>query len=278
MTQPQSIERVFSRAWELLTQNWIIVVPGVVIGVVVGILTVLLTPAPMVYTTASGTTVYNTGGLFASAGSVLLVGLIGLVAFIATQAFTTGMAGAAWMRGSTTLADGMAAFQNDAGRILLTALALIVLACAAVLLSIPTFFLALLAFYLFTLYAFPAAIVGGRPAIAAITESFQITIARFVPTLILGIIIFAISLVARIIDSVLHFVPFVGPIVGGVLMQIVVAFATLVVVGEYLNLRNTGTIAPGPGAYTPGSYPPGTNPPGSYPPGSYPPGSSGPNS
>jgi hypothetical protein len=262
VTQPQSIERVFSRAWELLTQNWIIVVPGFVIGVVVGILKVLLTPTPIVYTTASGTTVY-TSGLLATAGSSLLLGLIGLIAFIATQAFTTGMAGAAWMRGSTTLADGMAAFQNDAGRILLTALGLIVIAFFAVLLSIPTFGIAFLAFYLFTLYAFPSAVVGGRPAIAAITESFQITIARFVPTLILGIVIFVISLIARTIDAVLHIVPFLGPIVGGILTQIVVAFATLVVVGEYLNLRNSGTIAPAPGGYAsrPGSYPPGPSGP-----------------
>ena len=53
-----------------------------------------------------------------------------------------------------------------------------------------------------------------------------------------------ISLVGGIIAAVLHFIPYLGPIVGGIITQIVVAFATLVVVGEYLNLRTIGTIPP----------------------------------
>lgn len=266
MTQ-QPIESVFSRAWELLTRNWIIIVPGVVIGAIIGVLRALLTPAPLVYTTASGTTVYNTGGMLASVGSGLLLALVGLVAFIATQAFTTGMAGAAWQRGTTTLADGFAAFQEDAGRIILTAIGLILIACVAVVLSIPTLGIAFLAYYLFTLYAFPAAIVGKRPGFEAIAESFRITIARFVPTLILGIIIFVISLIAGLVGAALHFVPFLGPIVAGILTQIVVAFATLVVVGEYLNLRNqaAATIPPAYQATVPpppsSSYPPETGGP-----------------
>src|SRR6202011_2230137 len=76
MTTPQPIESVFSRAWELLTRNWIIIVPGIVIGAILGVLRVLLTPAPIVYTDAAGTTVYNAGALgatFLSAGLLTLV-------------------------------------------------------------------------------------------------------------------------------------------------------------------------------------------------------------
>jgi hypothetical protein len=241
---PQPIESVFSRSWELLTRNWIIIVPGIVIGAILGVLRVLLTPAPVVYTTGAGTTVYNAGALGATFLSVALLSLVGLLAFIATQAFTTGMAGAAWERGTTTLADGFASFQEDAGRIIITAIGLIGLAIVAVIISPFTIFISLLAYYLFTLYAFPAAIVGNRPGFSSIAESFRITIARFVPTLILGIIIFVIGLAGAIIAGVLSFIPFLGPIVGGVIQQIVVAFATLVVVGEYLNLRAIGTIPP----------------------------------
>jgi hypothetical protein len=241
---PQSVEGVFSRAWELLTRNWIIIVPGIVIGAILGVLRVLLTPVPVIYTTSGGTTVYNTGALGATMLSAALLSLVGLIAFIATQAFTTGMAGAAWARGTTTLADGFAAFQEDAGRILITGLGLIVLAVVALVLAIPTLGIAFLAFYLFTLYAFPSAIVGKASGFNSITESFRITIARFVPTLILGIIIFVISLVGTFIAGILHFIPFLGPIVGGIITQIVVAFATLVVVGEYLNLRAAGVVTP----------------------------------
>ena len=253
MTTPQPVESVFSRAWELLSRNWIIIVPGIVIGAIVGVLRVVLTPPAMYTTTAGGTVVYNAGALGATVLSGALLSLIGLIAFIANQAFTTGMAGAAWQRGVATLADGVASFQEDAGRIILTAIGLIVLAIVAVVLSIPTIGLALLAFYLFTLYSFPAAIVGNRPGFSSIAESFQITIARFVPTLILGIVIFVISLVAAFIAAILHAIPFLGPIVGGILTQIVVAYATLVVVGEYLNLRNTGAIAPPTTPNTPGA-------------------------
>jgi hypothetical protein len=243
-TPPQPVESVFSRAWELLTRNWIIIVPGIVIGAILGVLRVVLTPPAVYTTTASGTVVYNTGALGATLISTALLSLIGLIALIANQAFTTGMAGAAWQKGTTTLADGFASFQEDAGRIIITGIGLLGLAIVAVILSIPTLGIALLAYYLFTLYAFPAAIVGNRPGFSSIAESFRITIARFVPTLILGIVIFVISLVAAFIAALLHAIPFLGPIVGGILTQIVVAYAVLVVVGEYLNLRDIGTIAP----------------------------------
>ncbi|MBV8298866.1 MAG: hypothetical protein JO083_04805 [Candidatus Eremiobacteraeota bacterium] len=253
MTTPQPVESVFTRAWELLSRNWIIIVPGIVIGAILGVLRVVLAPPAMYTTDAAGTTVYNAGAVGATILSSALLSLIGLIAYIANQAFTTGMAGAAWQRGVTTLADGFAAFQEDAGRIIITAIGLILLAVVAVVLAIPTIGIALLAFYLFTLYAMPAAIVGNRPGFSSIAESFRITLARFVPTLILGIVIFVITLVATFIAAILHAIPFLGPIVGGILTQIVVAYATLVVVGEYLNLRNTGAIAPPSTPNTPGA-------------------------
>ncbi len=174
----------------------------------------------------------------------MILACLGLLAFIATQAYTTGMAGAAWERGTTDLSDGAAAFQRDFGNIVVTLVGVIVLGFVAALLAVPTLGLSLLVFFLFVLYAFPSAIVGNRPGFSAIAESFRITMARFVPTLILGILIFVMSVIAGIIGAALHFVPFLGPIVGQILVQIVVAYSTLVVVGEYLNLRGAGSIPP----------------------------------
>ncbi len=239
----QPVESLFSRAWDLLQRNWIIIVPGVVIGIVLGVVRTLLTPAPMVYTTVGGTTVvsHNLGGSLLSA---VILACLGLLAFVATQAYTTGMAGAAWMRGTTDLSDGAAAFQRDFGNIVVTLVGVIVLGFIAAILAIPTIGLSMLVFFLFLLYAFPAAIVGNRPGFEAIAESFRIAMARFVPTLILGILIFVMSFIAGLIGAVLHFVPFLGPIVGQILVQVVVAYSTLVVVGEYLNLRAAGSIPP----------------------------------
>jgi len=244
MTEPQPVESVFSRAWELLTRNWIIVVPGIVIGAIVGVLNELL--GPHVVYSADGSVASVTG----SFGSGVLLGLIGTIAYIATVAYTTGMAGAAWQRGSTTLADGSAILQRDAARIFLVAICLIVLGAVAAVLAIFTLGLAILAFFLFTLYVFPSAIVGDRGVAESISESFRITLARFVPTLILGILIFVMRLLAGIIGGVLHIIPFLGPIVGGILVQIVISYVTLAIVGEYVNLRAAGAIPPAPA--TPG--------------------------
>jgi hypothetical protein len=240
VTTPQPVENVFARAWDLLTRNWIIIVPGLVIGLIVGVLSWVLTPHGA-YDPNDPAAV---GKALARASTGLILALVGVVAMIANQAYTVGMAGAAWERGVATIADGAASFREDAGRIVITAIGLIVLAVVAALLALPTLGLSLLAFYVFTLYAMPAAIVGNRPGFSSITESFAITRARFVPTLILAIMIFVISLVAGIVTAPLLFIPLLGPIIQACLVQAVVAYVVLVVVGEYLNLRNAALIPP----------------------------------
>ncbi|MEA2785933.1 MAG: hypothetical protein QOF71_2037 [Candidatus Eremiobacteraeota bacterium] len=259
MTQPPSVESVFSRAWTLLSSNWIIIVPGVVIGVIVGIIHGLLTPH--VYTAADyqnnpSLAMASVGGAFMRA--ILMAG-VGVLGYIATTAYTVGMAGAAWERGTTTLADGSAAFQERSGNVVMTAIGLILLGIVAAVLAIPTITLSLLAFWIFTLYAMPAAVIGNQPGFSAIGQSFQIATKRFVPTLIIAILIAVISFVLGLLTLPLHFIPFLGPIVSAVITQIVIAFAMLVIVGEYLSLRNQGTIAsPYQGAPPPPpSYPTG---------------------
>ncbi len=91
------------------------------------------------------------------------------------------------------------------------------------------------------------------------------------PTLIIAILIAVISFVLGLLTLPLHFIPFLGPIVSSVITQIVIAFAMLVIVGEYLSLRNEGTTgssygsAPPPSSYQPpppyGAAPP---PPSSW--------------
>ncbi len=244
MTQPQPIESIFGRAWALLNRNWIIIVPGLVIGLVVGIVQALLTPvfAP---------DEYGVGVVLARASSGILRAAVSLVGYIATLSYTTGMAGAAWERGIATFADGAASFREDAGRIIITSIGLLILAAIAAILALPTFFLSLLAFYLFTLYAMPAAIVGNRPGFSSIAESFRIAGHRFVPTLIIAIVLAVIYVIAGIIAAFFSFAPFLGPIVGACIIQAAVAYATLVVVGEYLNLRNEGRIPPASPAAAP---------------------------
>ena len=249
MTQPPSVESVFSRAWELLSRNWIIIVPGIVIGLIVGIISAILTPhvSAADYQNDPALAMGALGGIFLRS---IILGCIGIVGYIATVAYTVGMAGAAWTRGTATLADGSAAFREDAGNVFVTMLGIFALGIVAVLLLIPTVTLSVLALYLFTLYAMPAAVIGKRPGLTAITESFQLATKRFVPTLIIVVVIGAVKLIVGLVTLPLVFIPFLGPVVANVITQIVLAFAVLVIVGEYLSLRNAAAVPPSP-------YPPG---------------------
>lgn len=247
----QPVGSVFGRAWALLASNWIIIVPGLVIGVIVGVLRTVLTPTVVI---GPDGPVLATGSVLASVSSGLLIALVSLVGYIATVAYTTGMAGAAWQRGVTRIEDGAAAFRTDAGSILVTALGLFVLGVVAAILSFPTLGLSLLAYYLFTLYAMPAAILGNLPGFAAIQASFRIALKRLVPTLMVGLLIAVIALIVGAFAGVLRLAPLVGPIVAACVTQAAIAYATLVIVGEYLALR--GSAASGPPPYGP---PPSSN-------------------
>ena len=240
MTTPQPVENVFARAWALLTHNWILIVPGLLIGLIVGVINWVLAPHGY-YDTGDATAV---GPSLARASRGFILWIVGIVAGIANQAYTVGMAGAAWERGTATLADGTASFREDAGRIVTTAIGLILLGIVAAFFALPTLGLSILAFYVFTLYSMPAAIVGNRPGFSSIRESFMISRARFVSTLILGVMIVVIALVGWLISLPLFFIPLLGPIIQACIVQAVVVYVTLCVVGEYLNLRAAAVIPP----------------------------------
>jgi hypothetical protein len=162
-TPPQNVESVFSRSWELLRTNWIIIVPGLVIGFVVGVVQYFLTPH---YSSDSSFT-----GVAAGAFAGILSLLVGLVGQILAQCYTTGMAGAAWARGKAELSDGGRAFQRDAGNTLVAIIGLAVAGFVAAILAFFTLGISLLLYVYFFIYTFPAAIIGEMPGFAAMGES-----------------------------------------------------------------------------------------------------------
>ncbi|MBV8727939.1 MAG: hypothetical protein JO233_09135 [Candidatus Eremiobacteraeota bacterium] len=260
-TEPgRDIGNTFSRAWQLLTSNWIIIVPGIVIAIVFGIITALLLgalTAHVIYD-ANGmpTGATNVGGSF---WALALTPILAIIATILSITYTTGMAGAAWARGTTTLADGAASFREDAGHVLMAMIIMIVIGIIAAILAPFTLGLSVLAFLLFFIYTMPAAVVGNRPGMEAVSESFQMVMRAFGTTIVIVLLIFVISIIAGIIGVALHAIPYIGPIVGQVLQQIVVAFSTLVIVGEYLKLRAPAASVAGPSSsttYTPPPPPP----------------------
>lgn len=235
--QAPTVENVFARAWDLLTRNWIIIVPGIVVGLVVGIISgVFSMNQPDAYGEPSGAAMslaYGAGAFV----STLVLALVAIAGYIVTQCYTAGMAGAAWRRGLTTLADGSRAVHDDAGNVLVAAVYLFLVGIVAVVLAPFTLFLSLFAFYLFTLYTIAAAVVGNRPGYYALRESFAIARARFTTTLIVGLVLGALQIIGRLIAHIFSFAPLLGPVIAAIIAQIVVAYAVLVIVGEYLVLR-----------------------------------------
>ncbi len=246
--QSESIENVFARSWSLLSKNWIIIVPGLIVGVVAGIIDAFFTPS------ASELTATVNGGdvsaAVASAGPHLLraavTTAVGIIAFLITQTFTTGMAGAAWERGVTSLADGSASFREDAGRLLA---AMVLLAVIMVVVGVLTLGIGWFVVLFFAIYMVPAVVLDNRAAVGALKLSAAIALKRAGPTIIIILLLAVISFVVNLFALPLIIVPFVGPIVIMLVDQVVTAYATMVIVGEYLNVhRSPDIVAAGPSA------------------------------
>jgi hypothetical protein len=242
--QTESVENVFARAWSLLTKNPVIVVPGIIVGIIVGIIQALVTPHPIAVETSNGDTVAALAGAgrIAVAGVISLV--VGVLAFLITQTYTTGMAGAAWQTGATSLADGSASFREDAGRLLAAVLLIAVIGIVAAVLTLGLGWFVVL---FFSIYVVPAVVLDNYGAIPALKLSSTIAMKRVLSTIIIIVLLGVIGLALGLLALPLAFIPFLGPLVVAVISQAVTAYATLVIVGEYLNVRRApDIIAAGP--------------------------------
>ena len=237
MQSSQDLGGTFSRAWQLLTENWIMIVPGIVIAICAGIIIAAL--AMVGFGAAVG---FGTMGLAgASVGIGMLgaavIGLIMILASILTIAYTTGMAGAAWRTGRATLEDGTAAFRTEGSATFVAMILLFVIGIAAAILAPFTLGLSVLVYWFLFIYVFAGVIVGNRSAGDAIGESVRLATRNFLTTLLVIILLGIAFAVAAWIGAILHHIPFLGSIVSYIIEQIVVAYAALVVVGEYVKLR-----------------------------------------
>lgn len=255
MQSSEDLGNTFGRAWQLLTANWILILPGIIIGIVAALVIWLLAIYGMA--SAVGFSAVGMGGVgFMSAFlSAMIVGVVLMLATILVIAYTTGMAGAAWRTGTATLEDGAAAFRAEGAQVFVAIVLLFILGVIAVALSVPTFGLALAAFYLFFLYALPSVIVGNRLPMDALAESARITAKNFLTTLIIVILLAVAFVIAGWFARFFGQIPFLGMLIRQLIVQIVAAYATLVIVGEYIKLRST--IQPVPvGGAPPGGPPP----------------------
>jgi hypothetical protein len=249
--QSMSTENLFSRSWDLLSRNWAIIVPGLIVAIVAGILISVITPA-----------VYVGDGTFELTGytflAPLVTAVIGVLAAIISFSYTTGMAAAAWRTGTATFADGAKAFQQEGGHVLTAMLALILVGIGAAILAPFTLGLTVLAVFFLCVYTMAAAVIGDFGGFAAIGESYRLAIARWQATAIIVVVLFVVSICAGLIGALFHLIPFIGPLVSQIIEMIVLAYFTLVVVGEYLAARTP--VAVGAGQATVAAPPPYTAP------------------
>jgi hypothetical protein len=209
----------------LLFGNLGIVVPGLVVGALAALVQFALEPTPA-------------AALDAGLVTRLVENLAQIVASILSIAYTTGMAEAAWETGRASFADGARAFRRDGGHVFVAMLVLFALGFVAALLAPFTLGLSLLVYVYFFIYTMAAAVVGERPGFAAVGESVAIAFRRPVPTLltVAGVLVIAFAMGA--VATLLAAAPLIGPLVAALVVQAVIAYVALVIVGEYRALRD----------------------------------------
>ena len=222
------LSRIFSESWRFLVHNPVLAVPGVVIAFLKTVVQWLVVPAPGA---TPGEQVVG----------VVLGDIVQLLFTIAALAFTTGIAAAVWQRGKGTLADGWSPFMREDGQVFVALVGLLLIGAGAAFLVPFTLGLSAIAFGFFCLYVLPAAVVGERRGFAAIRESWGIAYDRVLPTLGIVIGLFVIFLVAGIIVEIFRLAPAIGPfpgaVAGALLAGVTIAYASLVIMGEYLASR-----------------------------------------
>jgi len=185
---------LFAQSWELFKRNWIVSLPPIVAGFLAMIILAAFAVAVIVGAIATHGAEHASAGFagFAIVGSLLLFVLVMLLA-LWSQIAMYAMADAAWTRGSTTFADGFAAFSSRASAVFVAWIGLIGVALLAFILLLPTLGLSIIALTFVTMYVLPAAIAGRRGGFEAVGESFTLIRRFLVPSLVTWLVLYAIQ-------------------------------------------------------------------------------------
>lgn len=226
----QPVESLLARSWRLLNANWYIIVPGLAIGIGAGIVIGLLALAGY-HPDQSAPSPF-------APVAALLSSTVWVIASITSLAYTTGMAQAAWETGKASFDDGRRAFRENGVQVFVALIVLTIIGMMALLLTIPTLGLSLLAFAFFFLYTIPFVVVRDCTALDAIAASCRFAMQNFAATLLITVVMGALAFAALLPMTLLAIVPFAGPLLSGALVQAIAAFFALLIVGEIYVHRN----------------------------------------
>lgn len=243
--QPKpSVSRTLLRALNLLRANPVIIVPSILLGIAsAAIATVLSEHGFLSWAFFSDMNAQGPNAFWLFFGTIVAMSLR-IVAAVAAIAFTTGMAAAAWRRGRANVSDGAAAFRRNGVQAFAALVLLTLVGLVAAALLVPTFGLSVLLYMIFFLYAMPAVLAGNRGAYDGLVESMGMAWRSFGVTAVVVLLIVALAIAGGKLGDLVAGLPFAGQLLGWVVMEAVVAYATLVVVGEYLQLSAPADQAP----------------------------------
>lgn len=238
MTQTaRDLENTFERSWQLLLANWMIIVPPFVLGLIGGIVVFVVSVTIVGSLVLTGATSSANLDVVSNTIAAVSAMVVGILVAIVQLAYVTGMAGAAWRTGRTHLSDGWSAFSHRGLQIFLASVLLFIIGFCAAVFAPVTFYVTLIAYVLFLIYTMAAVILGERDATAAIVQSCQLTTSNLLPTFAVVGLIVGITIAGAWVGALIgHLSPLAGGLVTAILQQIIVAYAALVVTGEYLKL------------------------------------------
>jgi len=231
------MKRTFEHALVLLRRNVVIVVPSLVVALVSAAVASVLSSSGYLSWQFFGDLNAQGGGAFWMFFATIVAVALRILGALVAIAFTTGMAAAAWDRGAATLADGLNAFRREGLQLLAALVLLFLIGLAASALVLPTFGISVLAYMVFMIYTMPAVVVSDRSATDAIVDSVRIAASNFGATLVLVILIVVLAFIGGFLGALAGRIPFLGEAISWIVMEAVVAYATLVVVGEYNRLN-----------------------------------------
>jgi hypothetical protein len=238
MKQALDLENTFARAFTLMIRNWAIVVAPIAFGVLGGVLEFFAIVVILGSYTISGNG--SADAMYAIHDFIeIVIMIVSACVSVVQMAFVTGMAGGAWLHGRTSLADGMHALARRLGPTVAAAAILFLIAVCAAALAPVTFYITVLGFVVLCIYTMASAIIGERGATDAVAESCRLALANVGPTVGVVALIAIIAFLGGLLGQLVGYVSELGGwLVAGVLQQAIVAYASLVIAGEYLKLRD----------------------------------------
>lgn len=231
------MSEMLARALRLLLRNPILLVPGIVLAAV-GVAIEALGSALMThYALVSNGSADAVAALQAFGALAIFVVSAGVS--LVQMMMVTAMAGAAWEHGSTSLLVGWDALRHRFVASALAAAMLLMLGFFAAALSPATFFVPLIIYGVLFIYTMAGVVIGGEPPIHGLIASCRLATANPGPTVVVIVLIAAIAFGGAALGALVAEISQpAGWLLAGLLQQVIIAYATLAITGEYLKLAS----------------------------------------